>query len=61
MQKLIEVTSFQAKRLARDESAATAIEYAIVASGIAVAIVAAVTALGTTTTDVYAGVQAGFP
>ena len=59
MQKLIKVTSFQAKRLARDESAATAIEYAIIASGIAVAIVTAVSALGTATSGMFGTVEAG--
>ena len=60
MQKLIEMTSFQAKRLARDESAASAIEYSIIASGIAVAIVTAVTSLGSATNGLFATVQAGF-
>ena len=36
-----------------DESAATAIEYAMIACGIAVAIVAAVNSLGTTVTGQY--------
>ncbi len=35
-----------ARRLAADESGATAIEYAMIASGIALAVVAAITALG---------------
>lgn len=60
MQKLIEMTSFQAKDLARDESAATAIEYSIIASGIAIAIVAAVGALGTATQGLFAIIQAAF-
>jgi pilus assembly protein Flp/PilA len=34
-------------RFANDESAATAIEYGLIAAGISVAIIAAVTALGT--------------
>lgn len=56
MQKLFEMTSFiaaQAKRLARDESGATAVEYAMIAAGIGVAIVAAVNSLGTTTKGMY--------
>ena len=39
------------------ESGATAIEYAIIASGIAVAIVAAVQGLGSTLNTSYVGVQ----
>lgn len=35
------------KRFLRDESAATAIEYALIASGIALAIITAVNGLGT--------------
>jgi pilus assembly protein Flp/PilA len=35
------------KRLLKDESGATAIEYGLIAAGIAVAIIAAVQALGT--------------
>jgi len=34
-------------RFAKDESGATAIEYALIASGIGIAIMAAVTSLGT--------------
>jgi pilus assembly protein Flp/PilA len=34
-------------RFVKDESGATAIEYALIAAGIAIAIMAAVTALGT--------------
>jgi pilus assembly protein Flp/PilA len=49
------MTSFaaQAKRLMRDESGATAVEYAMIAAGIAVAIVAAVSSLGSTTKGMY--------
>lgn len=56
MQKFIKMTSFlaaQAKRLTRDESGATAIEYAMIAAGIGVAIVAAVGSLGTATKGMY--------
>jgi pilus assembly protein Flp/PilA len=42
--------------LPRDEQGATAIEYAMVAAGIGVAIVAAVTKLGTTTAGLYTSV-----
>jgi pilus assembly protein Flp/PilA len=50
------VTSFiagQATRFARDENGATAIEYAMIAGGVATAIVAAVSALGTTVKGMY--------
>lgn len=40
-----------------DESGATAIEYALIASGIAVAIVVAVQSLGTTLNTTYASVS----
>lgn len=42
----------------RDEKAATSIEYALIATGIAVAIVAAVTGLGTKLDGTYAAVRA---
>jgi pilus assembly protein Flp/PilA len=60
MRKLSKTSSFaigQAKRFARDESGATAVEYAMIASGIAVAIVAAVLSLGTATTTMYDNVS----
>ncbi|MET0279140.1 MAG: Flp family type IVb pilin [Pseudorhodoplanes sp.] len=41
------------RRFLRDERAATAIEYAMIAGGIAVAIVAAVNSLGVTVLDMY--------
>lgn len=44
----------------RSESAATSIEYALIATGIAVAIVAAVNGLGTTLNGKYANVKAAF-
>ena len=44
------------KALPRDEQGATAIEYAMVAAGIGVAIVAAVAKLGTTTAGLYTSV-----
>ena len=43
-------------RFARDERAATSIEYALIATGIAVAIVATVSALGTTVVAMYEAV-----
>jgi pilus assembly protein Flp/PilA len=57
------VTSFiagQAARFARDENGATAIEYAMIAAGIGTAIVAAVSALGTTVKGMYETIAAGF-
>lgn len=42
----------------RDETAATSIEYALIAAGIAVAIVAMVNNLGTTLNGRYAAVKA---
>ncbi len=47
----------QAKRLARDESGATAVEYAMIAFGIAVAIVATVSSLGTATQGMFQTIQ----
>jgi pilus assembly protein Flp/PilA len=44
----------------RDEKAATSIEYALLAAGIAVAIVAAVNGLGTTLGVKYDTVKAAF-
>jgi pilus assembly protein Flp/PilA len=43
-----------------DERGATSIEYAIVASGIAVAIVSTVQALGTSVTDLFRSALAAF-
>ena len=57
---MTKLTSFivrQTKHFARDESGATAIEYAMIAAGIAVAIIAAVNALGTSTNSMYTTVQ----
>ena len=48
------------KRLVDDEQGATAIEYAMIAAGIAVAIVAAVSTLGSATSNLYANVAAIF-
>ena len=47
----------QAQRFARDESGATAIEYAMIAVGISAVIVAAVQSLGTTTNSMYTSVE----
>jgi pilus assembly protein Flp/PilA len=61
MQKFTQTTCLiaaQAKRLARDESGATAIEYAMIAAGIGVAIVTAVNSLGTATKGLFENVGA---
>jgi pilus assembly protein Flp/PilA len=44
------------RRFLRDESGATAIEYAMIASGIAVAIATTIVSLGTTVKGLYTGV-----
>jgi pilus assembly protein Flp/PilA len=44
-------------RLVRDESAATAIEYGLLAAGIAVAIIATVQALGTNLNTTFTSVS----
>jgi pilus assembly protein Flp/PilA len=44
-------------RFLRDETGATAIEYAMIASGVAVAIAAAVTSLGTTVKTLFTSVS----
>jgi pilus assembly protein Flp/PilA len=48
-------------RFARDERAATAIEYAMIAAGIGVAIVAAVNALGVSVVGLFQAVDAAWP
>jgi pilus assembly protein Flp/PilA len=55
--KLTSAIAGQARAFTCDESGATAIEYAMIASGIAVAIVAAVSSLGTATSDMFTTVQ----
>ena len=46
-----------ATRFAEDESGATAIEYAMIAAFIAIAIVGAVTSLGTTLSGIFTNVN----
>lgn len=56
MHRFTELNSFivaQARRLARDEAGATAIEYALIAGGISIVIVATVNSLGTTLNDLF--------
>lgn len=45
-------------RFVKDESGATAIEYGLIAAGIAVAIIVAVNALGTKLSGVFSGITA---
>jgi len=44
-------------RFAKDESAATAIEYGLIAAGISVAIIVAVNGLGTTLSGVFSNIN----
>lgn len=48
------------QRFVNDESGATAIEYALIAGGISIAIVAAVGALGTKLNTTFESVKNGF-
>lgn len=50
----------QARRFARDESAATAIEYALIASGVAGAIIAVITTLGGSVTTMWTTIKNAF-
>jgi pilus assembly protein Flp/PilA len=58
--KLAYAISRQVTRLARDRSGATAVEYAMIASGIAVIIATAVGGLGMTTKGMFDSVAALF-
>jgi pilus assembly protein Flp/PilA len=49
------------RRFARDENGATAIEYAMIAAGIAVAVVATVTALGSSVSAMFTTVKSAYP
>jgi pilus assembly protein Flp/PilA len=60
MQKQSSFTS-TVRRFLRDENAASAIEYAMIAAGIAVAVVGVVTALGTSVSDMFTKVQSAYP
>jgi pilus assembly protein Flp/PilA len=59
MKSLYSLDSF--RRFLRDEKAATAIEYAMIAAGIAVAIVATVMTVGTQVNALFERVRSGFP
>jgi len=50
-----------AAKLWSDPTAATSIEYALIAAGIAVAIVAAVQALGSSVNSLFTSVRSAFP
>jgi pilus assembly protein Flp/PilA len=59
MDRFATISSFSAGSLggfARDESGATAIEYALIASGISIVIITAVNTLGTTTNGMFQAV-----
>ncbi len=49
------------RRFLKDERGATAIEYAMIAAGIAVAVVATVTALGSSVTAMFTTVKSAYP
>ena len=49
------------RRFLRDEKAATAIEYALIAAGIGVAVAATVMALGTKLSGMYQGISSAWP
>jgi len=51
---------FLTKRFGPDEGGATAIEYAMIAGGIAIAIIAGVNALGVNVNAMFGTVEAGF-
>jgi pilus assembly protein Flp/PilA len=50
------ITKQPVRRFLRDESGATAIEYALIASGIAVAIATTIVSLGSSVKGLYTGV-----
>jgi pilus assembly protein Flp/PilA len=49
----------QVLRFCRDQSGATTIEYGLIAAGISIAIVIAVTSLGTTLNTTFTSVETG--
>jgi pilus assembly protein Flp/PilA len=54
------MTMSELKRLMRDESGATAIEYAIIAGTLSIAIVAAVQSVGSTLNTTFTSVSTAF-
>ena len=59
LQTLCESTGQQFRRFRANESGATAIEYALIAVGIAVVIVAAVTSIGTSVKGAFTSASNG--
>jgi pilus assembly protein Flp/PilA len=57
---MTEMTMSELKRLMRDESGATAIEYAIIAGTLSIAIVAAVQSVGSTLNTTFTSVSTAF-
>jgi pilus assembly protein Flp/PilA len=55
--KIFQSLPFPFRRFLRDEKAATAIEYGLIAAGIAVAIIAAVFALGDDIKNFFTGIS----
>ncbi len=53
--------SILVSRFVKDQSAATAIEYGLIAAGIAVAIIAVVYGLGTNLQDTFGSVSTALP
>ena len=57
MRRVVKLRCFDAaRRFARDDLGATAIEYALIASGISIVIFAVVNTLGATVTGLYSNV-----
>ena len=54
-----ELSMSQIVRFCRDQSGATAIEYGLIAAGISIAIIVAVTSLGTTLNTTFTSVSTG--
>jgi pilus assembly protein Flp/PilA len=59
--KILQCISSPLRRFQRDEKAATAIEYAIIAGGIAVAVAGTVMALGTKVSGLFESVASAWP
>lgn len=59
--KILQSLSDRVRRFLRDEKAATAIEYAMIAAGIGVAIAATVMALGGQLNSMYEKVSTAWP
>jgi pilus assembly protein Flp/PilA len=59
--KIVKSLSVPFRRFLRDEKAATAIEYALIAGGIAVAVAATVMVLGTKVSGVFESIKSAWP